>query len=141
MEPRLSLVTLGVSDLGRSRRFYARMGWTESAASQDSVAFFQAGGVVLGLWDAAALAADSGLDFQPLPTFRGVALAHNVRDKAEVATVLDQAREAGATILVPARDVFWGGHSGCFADPDGHVWEVAWNPFFPLDADGIIRLE
>jgi len=142
MEQRLSLVTLGVGDLARSRAFYGRMGWREAAASTDSVAFFQAGGVVLALYDRAALAADAQLPDTPAPggAFTGVALAHNVRTRDEVARVLAEAVAAGGRLLKPAQDAFWGGHSGYFADPDGHVWEVAWNPFFPFDEAGNLRL-
>jgi len=141
MEQRLSVVTLGVADLERSRRFYeAGLGWTASPASQDGVVFFQLGGLVLALYPRPALAEDSGLPDTPAPRFSGITLAYNVRSRDEVADVLETAVEAGGTLLKPARDVFWGGHSGYFADPDGHTWEVAWNPFWPLDADGAVRL-
>jgi uncharacterized glyoxalase superfamily protein PhnB len=139
MEPRLSLLTLGVSDLARARAFYAALGWTESAASNEHVAFLRTRGAVVALWSRAALAQDAGLP-DAGPGFRGVALAHNVRERAQVAAVLEQARRAGARVIKEAQDTFWGGHSGYFTDPDGHVWEVAWNPGFPLDAQGEIQL-
>lgn len=134
MEPRLSLVTLGVSDVARARGFYQALGFTLSPASQAEVAFFDLGGVVLSLWSRDALSADAGL---PVARgFGGVSLAHNVRSRAEVDRVLAQAQSAGATILRPAHETAWGGYSGYFADPDGHPWEVAHNPFWTLDAHG-----
>lgn len=139
MEARLSLVTLGVADVGRSRAFYERLGFKASSASEDSVVFFDAGGVVLALFGREALAADAGVDAQG-SGFRAVTLAHNVRSEAEVERVLGEACAAGARLLRPAEKAFWGGTTGYFADPDGHVWEVAYNPFFPLDADGRVRL-
>jgi catechol 2,3-dioxygenase-like lactoylglutathione lyase family enzyme len=139
MEPRLSLVTLGVADVARSRRFYEALGWRASGASAGEVAFFQLGGLALALFGRAALAADAGLP-DAGPGFGGVALAHNVRARAEVDTVLERARAAGARILTPARDTDWGGYAGYFADPDGHAWEIAWNPHFPLRADGALEL-
>lgn len=147
MEQRLSLVTLGVTDLPRSRRFYEEgLGWTASAASQESIVFFQLGGIGLALYSRAALAEDACLPEQngagpDAPGFGGITLAHNVRSREEVDAVLALARQAGARILKPAQPVFWGGYSGYFADPDGHPWEVAWNPFAPLAEDGAIRLD
>jgi catechol 2,3-dioxygenase-like lactoylglutathione lyase family enzyme len=139
MEQRISLVTLGVTDLERSRRFYeAGLGWRPGFANEE-VAFFQAGGLVLALWSRAALAADAGL----AGTERGVggiALAHNVRTREEVDAVLAEAAAAGAAILRPAQEASWGGYTGYFADPDGHPWEVAWNPHWTIEADGSIRL-
>ena len=139
MEPRISLITLGVADIARARKFYETLGFVASRASQDSVAFFPAGGVVLGLFGRKALAedatvADSG------PGFSGVALAHNVRTEAEVEAVLTEAVAAGARLVKPAQKVFWGGYCGYFADPDGHLWEVAYIPHFPLAADGRVAL-
>lgn len=139
MEPRISLVTLGVADLARSRRLYERLGWRASGASQESVAFFQAGGMALGLYGREALAEDAGLSVEG-SGFRGVALAYNVRTPEEVAATLAEAEAAGARVVKPAEDAFWGGRSGYFADPDGHLWEVAWNPHFPLGPDGSLRL-
>jgi uncharacterized protein len=139
MEQRISLVTLGVSDLDRSRRFYEEgLGWRPGFAS-DEVVFFQAGGLVLALFPRADLAADAGLP----GTERGgsgIALAHNVRTREEVDAVLAEAIAAGAAILRPAEDASWGGYSGYFADPDGHPWEVAWNPHWTIEADGSVRL-
>ncbi len=139
MEPRISLITLGVTDLSRARAFYRRLGWRESSAGNEQVAFFQIGGAILALFPRQALAEDAGLPAEGTG-FAGIALAHNVRTREEVASVLEEARVAGGRILKPARDTDWGGRSGYFADPDGHLWEVAWNPHFPLDPDGGIRL-
>ena len=137
MDQRLSMVSLGVVDLAASRRFYEEgLGWTVSGASNDSIVFLDMGGVVLGLYGRDALAEDAKLAPSPPGAFGGFALAHNVASKVEVDRVLNQAEAAGATILKPAQDVFWGGYSGYFADPDGHPWEVAWNPFIELDDAG-----
>ena len=141
MEQRLSLISLGVVDLAASRRFYEHgLGWKVSSASNDSIVFIDMGGVVLGLYGRDALAEDANLPPSPPGAFGGFALAHNARSKQEVDQVLADAAKAGAKILKPAEDVFWGGYSGYFADPDGHPWEVAWNPFFPLRDDGTIQL-
>ncbi len=139
MEPRLSFVTLGVADVARARAFYERLGFTASAASQDSVAFFDAGGIVLALFGRAALADDAHVE-NAAPGISGVALAHNVASEAAVDAVLAEAVEAGARLLKPGQKVFWGGYSGYFADPDGHLWEVAYNPFMPLGEDGRVTL-
>jgi catechol 2,3-dioxygenase-like lactoylglutathione lyase family enzyme len=137
MEQRLSLVTLGVTDLPRARSFYERLGWT-ATGDQPEVVFFQAGGMVLALWDRAALAADSTtLDSGG---WGGVTLAHNVGSPAEVDAVIEEARAAGATIGREPAETFWGGYSGLFLDPDGHPWEVAHNPHWTIDADGGVRL-
>ena len=140
MEPRLTLLTLGTADLARSRAFYQALGFRESSASTAEVAFLDAGGVVLALWGHADLAADAGMPPDPTPTFRGTALAHNVREREEVAKILAEAEAAGGRIVKPAADTPWGGHAGYFADPDGHLWEIAWNPFWPLDEDGRVHL-
>jgi uncharacterized protein len=139
MEQRLSLVTLGVGDMAAARSFYERLGWQPSSSSNEQVTFFQMGGVIFGLYGRDALAEDAGVPADG-KGFRGVALAYNARDTAGVDTVLVTARAAGATIVKSAQDVFWGGYSGYFSDPDGHLWEVAWNPFFPIDAEGNISL-
>ncbi|MCP5366525.1 MAG: VOC family protein [Hyphomicrobiales bacterium] len=139
MEPRLTMVTLGVEDLAASRAFYQRLGWTASSAGNEHVAFFQLGPLVLGLYGARALAEDAQVPFDP-GTFDRVTLAYNVGSPAEVDAVLAEAEAAGARILKPGQEVFWGGYSGYFADPDGHAWEVAWNPIMPLDVDGVMRL-
>lgn len=140
MDTRISLITLGVTDMGRARAFYERLGWKASSASQAEVTFFQAGGMVLGLFGRAALAEDAHLQDADKGGFGGIALAQNVGSEEAVDQLLEEARRAGATILKPAQRVFWGGYSGYFADPDGHPWEVAFNPRFKLEADGSLRL-
>ena len=139
MEQRLSLVTLGVGDLAASRAFYKRLGWTESPPSNESVAFFQCGGMVFALWGRDALAEDAGVAALG-KGFANVSLAQNVRSKEAVDAVLAEAKKAGATILKPGAEAFWGGYTGYFADPDGFAWEVAWNPGFEILADGSIKL-
>ena len=142
MEQRVSLITLGVADLARSRRFYETgLGWGASGAGNAEVAFYQLGGIALALWGRKDLAADAGL---PPPGqaegFSGIALAHNVRSREQVDIILARAAAAGGRLLRAGADTPWGGYTGYFADPDGHLWEVAWNPFFALDADGALRL-
>lgn len=139
MQQRVSLVTLGVADLRRARRFYEALGWRAAAIAADDVVFFQAGGMVLGLWDRAALAADSGVE--DTGGFGGVALAHNVGSPGEVDEVLEEARAAGAIVTRSGDATSWGGYSAAFVDPDGHPWEVAHNPFWTLEADGSVRVE
>lgn len=139
MQPRLSLVTLGVSDVARARAFYEALGFKASSASQTSVTFFDAGGVVLALFGRDALDADAHAD-PGKPGFSGVSLAHNVRSEAEVDALLAHAVACGAKLMKPGQKVFWGGYSGYFSDPDGHLWEIAFNPFFPLDRHGRVRL-
>jgi hypothetical protein len=139
MEPRLTLVTLGVEDVPRAREFYRRLGFVAAGPGSDSVAFFPAGGVVLALFGRKDLAKDATVS-DSRPGFSGVALAHNVRSEPEVEAVLKEAVAAGGRIVKPAQRAFWGGYSGYFADPDGHLWEVAHNPGFPLDAAGRIEL-
>ncbi len=140
MTPRINIVTLGVSDIAASRAFYQRLGLKASPAGNDDVAFFDANGIVLGLFGHDALAHDAGLAAQAMPAFRGVSLAWNAADEAEVDAIMAHALACGATLMKPPEKVFWGGYSGYFADPDGHLWEVAFNPFFPLDAEGRITL-
>jgi predicted lactoylglutathione lyase len=137
VEQRLSVVTLGVSDLGRARRFYEALGW-KRGNTDDGVAFFQIPGAVLALWSREALAAEAGLVDNG--GFGGISLSYNARSKADVDTVLAEAKAVGAKILRPAADTFWGGYSGYFADPDGHPWEVAWNPSWSLDKHGRVSL-
>ena len=138
MDQRISLVTLGVIDLGRARAFYQAMGWREAPAPAADVAFFQAGGMVLGLWDRVSLAADSAV--RDAGGWGGVTLAYNVGSPGEVDIVLEEARAAGATIGRPGEATFWGGYSGIFIDPDGHPWEVAHNPGWILADDGSVHL-
>jgi uncharacterized protein len=138
MEQRVSLITLGVADLARSLRFYEGLGWRRGNDHAE-VVFFQIGGAVLGLFARAALAADAGLP-EAGSGFRAISLAYNARTRAEVDAVLAEAAAAGGAIVKPAEDTFWGGYAGYFADPDGHLWEVAWNPHWTLLEDGSIRL-
>lgn len=139
MQLRLSLLTLGVADVGRARRFYEAMGLTASSASQAEVTFFQLGNVVLALFGRADLANDANVP-DTVPGFSGVALAWNVAGERDVDDALAQAVASGGRLVKPGTKVFWGGYSGYFADPDGHLWEVAWNPFFPLDPAGRVSL-
>ncbi|MDY0872999.1 VOC family protein [Dongia rigui] len=141
MKPRVSLVTLGVGDLARARRFYETgLGWKVSGASNEHVVFIQlGGGVALGLFGRSALAEDAHLA-DAGTGFSGITLAQNLESKEAVDRAMDLAVAAGATVLKKPQDVFWGGYSGYFADPEGHVWELAWNPFFPLSDDGGITL-
>ena len=138
MEPRLSLVTLAVADLARSRRFYVDgLGWPASTASTEDIVFIQLGPLGLALLPEEAFAREIGVSPGKTP---GILLAQNVRSPEEVARVLARAEAAGGRIVRPARKVFWGGTSGYFADPDGHHWEIAHNPYFPLAADGALQL-
>lgn len=132
---RMSLVTLGVEDLAGAAAFYERMGLQRRLQNADGVAFFEAGGVVLALFGRGALARDAGVG-NAEPGFSGVALAYNVPSEAEADLVLEAAAQAGGKILKKAERVFWGGYSGYFTDPDGHIWEVAHNPGFTFDDRG-----
>jgi predicted lactoylglutathione lyase len=138
VDQRLSLVTLGVTDLARARAFYEALGWTSGAAPADDVVFFQAGCMIVALWDRAKLAEDSGV--ADAGGWGGVTLAYNTRSPAEVDEVIEQARAAGARVAREPAQTFWGGYSGVFVDPDGHPWEVAHNPHWTLGGDGSIRL-
>ncbi|MDQ4018701.1 MAG: VOC family protein [Actinomycetota bacterium] len=138
MEQRVSLVTLGVRNLGRARRFYEALGWTTRAAPDDDVVFFRATGLVLAIWDRTRLAEDSGVT--DADGWGGVTLAHNVRSPEEVDAVVEEARTAGARIAREPGATFWGGYSGIFVDPEGHPWEVAYNPRWTVEPDGSIRL-
>jgi catechol 2,3-dioxygenase-like lactoylglutathione lyase family enzyme len=138
MDQRVSLVTLGVADLGRARAFYEALGWRSGSDLADGVVFFQCGGMVLGLWDRELLAADIGSGSAGASA--GFALAHNVRAPEEVDAVLEEARAAGATVARAGAPTDWGGYSGLFLDPDGHPWEVAHNPFWTLGPDGSVTL-
>ncbi|MFI5272019.1 MAG: VOC family protein [Ktedonobacterales bacterium] len=141
MDPRISIITLGVAELERSLRFY-RVGlrWPLSSASAGDIAFFRTGGVVLALYPRALLAADAHLAAGASSGFGGITLAHNVTSKDAVDAAIADALAAGGTLLKAAEQADWGGYSGYFADPAGYPWEVAWNPFFPMDADGRIVL-
>ena len=143
MEQRVSLITLGVADLAGATQFYRRLGWTPSPRFEGAgVAFFQAGGIVVAQRGREALAADSGLPLEAAgggPAAR-LALAYNARSRGEVDQVIAEAGRAGGAVVKAARDTAWGGYAGYFADPDGHLWEVAWNPGFALLADGSVRL-
>lgn len=135
---RVSLITFGVDDLDRSRAFYAALGW-QPAEEQEGVVFYQMHGMVLGLFGRAALAVDQGRPDAALGT-GAISLAQNFSTEAEVDAAFDAALAAGASELKRPEKVFWGGYSGYYADPDGHVWEVAMNPFWPLAADGSLTL-
>ena len=138
MEQRLTVVTLGVSDLVRSRAFYEALGWTTGAAPDDDVVFFQSVGMVVALWDRSQLAEDSGVT--DTGGWGGVTLAHNVGSPEEVDAVVAEAEAAGAKIARAGAPTFWGGYSGVFVDPDGHPWEVAHNPHWQLGEDGSVAL-
>ena len=138
MEQRVSLITLGVRDLERSRGFYEALGWRTRAAPGDDVVFFQAGGMVVALWDRAKLAQDSGVEDGG--GWGGVTLAHNVGSPAAVDAVTEEARRAGATIVREPGETFWGGYSAAIVDPDGHPWEIAHNPGWMLHEDGSLEL-
>jgi catechol 2,3-dioxygenase-like lactoylglutathione lyase family enzyme len=139
MEQRVSLITLGVADVSRARVFYERLGWSTAVEPAADVAFFQAGCLVVALWGRASLAADSVVT-DDRGGWGGITLAHNVRTREEVDAVLGEAQAAGATIERPGAETFWGGYSGVFADPDGHRWEVAHNPYWTVRDDGSVVL-
>jgi catechol 2,3-dioxygenase-like lactoylglutathione lyase family enzyme len=139
MEQRVSIITLGVADLERSRAFYERLGWRRSMSSTDGTVFFQAGGMALALYPCHELAKDANVAADGRG-FGGITLAYNTRTRAEVDSVLKESVAAGAKIVKPAEEAFWGGYSGYFSDPDGFLWEVAWNPGFAIADDGSIRL-
>jgi uncharacterized protein len=134
MEQRLSLITLGVTDLARARRFYEALGWTSGAAPADDVVFFQTGSMIVALWGRAQLAEDSVMTDGG--GWGGVTLAYCTRSREEVDAVLAEAERAGAAIGRSAAETFWGGYSGIFIDPDGHPWEVAHNPGWTITEDG-----
>ena len=138
MEQRISLVTLGVADLARSRRFYEELGWR--GQELEETVFFQAGGQAVVLWGRHKVAEDAGVVDNGLGTFGGVTLAHNVGSRDEVDAVMAAAEGAGAMVTKPATETFYGGYAGFFRDPDGHVWEIACNPGFTLGADGTLTL-
>jgi uncharacterized protein len=138
MKQRVTVITLGVSDLKRARAFYEALGWRSRAGEDDDVVFFQIGGSVLSLWDRARLAQDSGVELGS--GYGGITLAHNVGSPTEVDEIVAQAQQAGATIGRAPGETFWGGYSGVFVDPDGYPWEVAHNPHWALDDDGNVTL-
>jgi uncharacterized glyoxalase superfamily protein PhnB len=135
---RVTLITLGVADLVRSRAFYEALGW-HPAQAQEGVVFYQMRGAVLGLFGKHDLAADQGRPDAELGT-GAMTLAQNFATAAEVDAAFEAALAAGATKLKSPEKVFWGGYSGYYADPDGHVWEIAHNPFWPLQPDGSLIL-
>lgn len=138
MKQRVSLITLGAGDLRRARGFYKELGWKTGAGPEDDVVFFQAGDMVVALWDRAKLAEDSAVDDGG--GWGGVTLALNLGSPAEVDAVIEEARGAGAAIGREPAETFWGGYSGIFIDPDGHPWEVAHNPHWTIAEDGGVRL-
>jgi predicted lactoylglutathione lyase len=138
MKQRVNLITLGVRDLGRARRFYEALGWQTGAGPDDDVVFFQAGDTVVALWDRARLAEDSGV--ADAPGWGGVTLAVNFGSPEEVDAVVEEARAAGATIAREPGETFWGGYSAAFVDPEGHPWEVAHNPRWTVTAEGGVSL-
>ena len=137
MQQRISLITLGVADLERAQRFYEALGW-QRGNDDESVVFFQAGGVILALWGRDELAEDSGVTDKG--GWGGVTLAYNVGSAGEVDATIEEARAAGAVIARQGADTVWGGYSGVFIDPDGHPWEVAHNPFWTIADDGSVHL-
>jgi uncharacterized protein len=138
MKQRVNLITLGVADLGRSRRFYEALGWETNAGPEDDVVFFQAGEMVFALWDRGRLAEDS--EVEDSGGWGGVTLAVNVGSPEEVDAIVAEARAAGATIGREPAETFWGGYSAIFIDPDGHPWEIAHNPRWTITADGGVQL-
>lgn len=138
MQQRVSLITLGVADIARSRAFYEALDWTTSAEPESEIVFFQAGGMIVALWSRAQLATDTVVE--DTGGWGGITLAHNVGSPAEVDEVLAEAEATGARITRAGTDSFWGGYSGVFVDPDGHAWEIAHNPFWTLAEDGSVTL-
>ncbi|MEP3439614.1 MAG: VOC family protein [Hoeflea sp.] len=136
LAPRITLITLGVADVAVSTAFYEKLGFKRSSASNDSVSFFHMNGTVLGVFGRDALAADAGLEPTAAQSFEGVSLAHNLGSKEEVDAAWEFAVECGAGPVKKPHEVFWGGYSGYFSDPDGHLWELAYNPFMELGEDG-----
>jgi predicted lactoylglutathione lyase len=138
MEQRVSLITLGVADVARARAFYEALGWHGQEVEQ--TVFFQAGGLAVVLWHEDTLADDAGVAHRVDAGFRSVALAHNVRSRDEVDTVITAAESAGATVTRRPAETFYGGYAGYFADPDGHAWEIGYNPGFALDEVGALTI-
>ena len=138
MEQRVSLITLGVADLHRSRSFYERLGWRGQEV--EATVFFQIGGQALVLWGRDKVAADAGIDDDGTSDFGGIVLAHNVASRQEVDRIISSASDAGGTVTKVPTETFYGGYAGFFRDPDGHVWEIAHNPGFALSHDGALLL-
>jgi uncharacterized protein len=139
MEQRITLLTLGVRDLAKSTAFLERLGWRRSVRGAEDASFFQCGSIALSLFPRSELAKDAGIPDDGAG-FGGFSIAHNARSKEEVDVLLAEARSAGAEVVKPARNAPWGGYAGYFRDLDGFLWEVAWNPDFPLDAKGAVQL-
>jgi predicted lactoylglutathione lyase len=138
--PRVTLLTICVGDLARSTAFYEALGFRRKARKAPGVAFFEAGGVILSLWNAEELAKDAEMEIATPSRFRGVSLAWNCASKDDVDIAMARATAVGGTLVRAPKAVFWGGYTGYFADPDGHLWEVAYNPDFPLSEDGRLQL-
>ena len=138
---KINIVTLGVADIERAAAFYSALGWERCASGGDEITWFRTSGAYLGLFSYASLAADADLPSEPRAPFGGITLAINVEAEQAVTDALDAAVVAGGTLLKAAERMDWGGFSGYFADPDGHPWEVAFNPFFPIRADGSITID
>lgn len=140
MDQHLHIITLGVRDFERSRKFYSEiLGWKLSSVSNEGIAFFQAGGVVLALYPREELAKDAVVASEG-SGFAGFTLAHNAQNEKEVDEIIADLKSKGVKIIKEPQKVFWGGYSSYFADPDGYLWEVAYNPFFPFDENGILKL-
>jgi catechol 2,3-dioxygenase-like lactoylglutathione lyase family enzyme len=141
MDPRISLITLGVADLERSYQFYAGgLGFPTTRRPENGIVFFQTQGVALALFPYSQLANDVGPDWNvPRSRFSGITLAHNVRERQEVDALLESARAAGGVVVKPAEEAEWGGYQGYFTDPDGYLWEVAWGAF-DFNEDGSLRI-
>jgi uncharacterized protein len=137
---RISIVTLGVDSLARSKAFYETLGWEVVGAVGDEICWFRTADSYLGLFDRESLARDAGLRSEPTAEFGGITLAINVESEEAANRAFETAVAAGGRILKPAERTDWGGYSGCFADPDGHPWEIAYNPSFPLGDDGRITI-
>jgi predicted lactoylglutathione lyase len=138
---RVNIITLGVDDLERSAAFYAALGWQRASASTDEIVWFKLTGTVLGLFPYELLAIDANVPVEQRPWFAGVTLAINLESRQAVDEALAAAEAAGGSIAKPGESVEWGGYSGYFADPDGHLWEVAWNPFFKIGPDGLLLMD
>ena len=139
-EQRLSVITIGVRDLDTMIRFYTNVLGFEDRGVKGEVAFFNAGGLVIGLWDETKLAEDAGTTKGSSGAFKGFALAYNARSEAEVDEIFGRLDQAGAKISKPPHKTYWGGYSGYFMDPEMNAWEVAWNPFWPIDVDGRVSV-